>query len=319
MPPSVTILILNWNGGPDTVTCLDSLKELRYPNFRVIVLDNASSDNSGELFAKYPKPDYPLEFIQTGANLGFGGGNNVGLRKALAEGTDYVWLLNNDSAVTPESLNTLIVAAESDPAIGIAGPLTLTMDEPPQVWFAGGTFNWLKTRGVHPWYGENPRSIFLEPSRGEGASALRQARGIPQRPMDVDYITGGIMLIKRAVFDDIGLLPGDYFLYYEDADFNTRAAKQSWRRILVPQAVVYHKGSASAKAGSPNYQYYHLRNGLMFSWRHGPSRVLTVAASLWLAAKELVKIIIGYHRERSIGGLHGVIDFWRGNTGARKA
>ncbi|MBI4132468.1 glycosyltransferase family 2 protein, partial [Candidatus Parcubacteria bacterium] len=250
MIPRVTILILNWNGGPDTVTCLDSLKELRYPNFHVIVLDNASSDNSWELFAKYPKPNYPLEFIQTGSNLGFGGGNNVGLRKALAEGTDYVWLLNNDSAVTPEALHALIAAAESNPTIGIAGPLALTMETPARVWFAGGTFNWLKTRGTHRCYGE------LADDRRAHAPA-------DSAPIDVDYVTGGIMLIKRAVFDDIGLLPGDYFLYYEDADFNTRAAKQSWRRILVPQAVVYHKGSASAKAGSPNYQYYHLRNGLM--------------------------------------------------------
>lgn len=301
MLPNVTILILNWNGGPDTVACLDSLKELMYPNFRVIVLDNASTDNSWALFANYPTPNYPVTFLKTGTNLGFGGGNNVGIKRALAEGTDYIFLLNNDTVLAPDTLTKIVDAAEADPQIGLVGALMLTTDEPPRIWFCGGKFNWLCTRGFHPRYGEPYR---------EGI--------FPDHPLEVDYITGGALLVKRRVFEEVGLLPEDYFLYYEDADFNSRAAAAGWRRIVVPAAKVWHKGSASAKAGSPNYQYYHLRNGLMFSWRHGPSRVLTLAASLWLAAKELVKIIVGYHRERSIGGLSGVIEFWRGKTGKRR-
>ncbi len=300
MKPNVTILILNWNGAPDTVACLDSLKKLAYPNFRVIVLDNASTDNSWALFANYPTPNYPVIFLKTDANLGFGGGNNVGIKRALAEGTDYVFLLNNDTVLAPDALAKMVDAAEADPQIGLVGALMLTTDEPTRIWFCGGRFNWLRTRGFHPRYGEPYR---------EGM--------FPEHPIDVDYITGGALLVKRRVFEEIGLLPEDYFLYYEDADFNARAAAVGWRRIVVPTANVWHKGSASAKAGSPSYQYYHLRNGLMFSWRNGPSRLATLATSLWLGFKELIKIIIGYHRERSIGGLNGVIDFWRSKTGKR--
>ncbi|MBI3305256.1 glycosyltransferase family 2 protein [Candidatus Parcubacteria bacterium] len=302
MNPKITILVLNWNGGPDTIACLNSFKDLRYPNFRVIVLDNASSDDSWKRFAQYPTPPYRIAFVQTGANLGFGGGNNVGIKRALTEGTDYIFFLNNDTVLAPDALAKMVAAAAADPQIGLVGALMLTTDEPARIWFCGGRFNWLRTRGFHPHYGEPYR---------EGM--------FPEHPLDVDYITGGALLAKRRVFEEVGLLPEDYFLYYEDADFNARAAAAGWRRVVVPSAKVWHKGSASAKAGSPSYQYYHLRNGLTFSWRHGPSRVLTLAASLWLAAKEFVKIVIGYHRVRSIGGLHGVIDFWRGRNGARKS
>src|SRR5664279_2479168 len=96
------IILLNWNGWQDTIACVESCRKLSYPNFRILIVDNGSTDNS-EAILRERLPD--IELLQTGANLGFAGGNNVGIRHALAQGADYVWLLNNDTVVDAEALS----------------------------------------------------------------------------------------------------------------------------------------------------------------------------------------------------------------------
>ena len=114
-PPSISIVVLNWNGRDDTLACLESVERISYPNFRVIVVDNGSADNSvAAIRAAFPK----VELIETHANLGFSGGNNVGIKRALEHGADYVLLLNNDTVVDPGLLDAFAATAKRLPDAG---------------------------------------------------------------------------------------------------------------------------------------------------------------------------------------------------------
>lgn len=136
---SVAIIILNWNGRDDTLACLHSLCHIDYPNFQIVVVDNHSSDDSVAVIQK----EYPhITLIQTDENLGYVGGNNVGLTFARQQNFDYALLLNNDTEVDPQFLQVLVAAAEADPAVGIVGPTIYYFDAPQTIWSAGGAINW---------------------------------------------------------------------------------------------------------------------------------------------------------------------------------
>src|SRR5689334_13312211 len=136
MSPSVSVVLLNWNGWKDTIPCVESLRQLGYANVQIVVVDNASTDESEERI-RAACPDVTL--LQSGANRGFAGGNNVGIRYALEHSADYVWLLNNDTLVRPNTLSALVARAESDPRIGFVGSKILYASRPDLVWYAGAT------------------------------------------------------------------------------------------------------------------------------------------------------------------------------------
>jgi len=321
--PKVFIIVLNWNGLKDTQECIESLEKIDYPNYKIVVVDNGSIDESLEKIPyKYPE----VAFIETKNNLGFAGGNNVGIRYVLdlpaGESTDYILLLNNDTAVEPDFLTKLVEAAESDEKIGIAGPMIYFYGKRDTIWFAGGELNWVKTKGKHVGYGKTV-DVYSSSEDSSGESESRSLRDSSRlAPQDrarssnktVDYITGCCLLIKRQAVDEIGLLCEDYFLYYEDADWCLRAKKAGWRSVLVPSASIFHKHSKSAIEGSYPYIYYHTRNGLLFASRFG-SKTLAYLISFWIFCKQIVKLIIGWRRAWTKAVLRGVKDFWKGKTG----
>src|SRR5436190_7401977 len=136
--PSVAVIVLNWNGRDDTLACLESLAGLNYDNFQVMVVDNGSTDGSvGAIRPRFPG----VEIIETGRNLGFAEGNNVGIRLALDRGMDYVFLLNNDTVVDPSLLSELVAAAERCPEGGIFGAQILYHSDPLKIWFAGARWD----------------------------------------------------------------------------------------------------------------------------------------------------------------------------------
>jgi len=127
MTPLVFIIVLNWNGKDDTLECLGSLQQLDYPNFETVVVDNGSTDGSEDVIrSAFPS----VNFIQTGRNLGYAGGNNVGIKHALSHGADYVWLLNNDTTVDPNALTALVETAQADPKIAVVGSKIFYYDQP---------------------------------------------------------------------------------------------------------------------------------------------------------------------------------------------
>jgi hypothetical protein len=215
----VTAVVLNWNNAPDTIECLESLRAATHPALRVLVVDNGSTDGS-ELTLRTRFPD--LQFLQTGENLGFAGGNNAGIRRALDEGADLVLLLNNDTTVDPGFVDALVAAARSSPDAGMLCPKILFHDRPDVLWYAGASF--------HPWLGWGRH-------RGHG----QVDRGQFDRVEETARPTGCALLVTRALCERVGLLREDFFCYAEDLEWGLRARKAGFSILYVPASRVWHK------------------------------------------------------------------------------
>jgi GT2 family glycosyltransferase len=241
--PQVTIIVLNWNGLNDTLDCLESLGQLDYKNYKVVVVDNGSVDGSVPVIReRFPG----VTIVENGENLGYAGGNNVGLRYAMAQGADYALLLNNDTVVDPAFLRVLVDEVQAEPAVGIAGPTIYYHERPDVIWSAGGAIDW--QRG-------STRMVGLD-EWDEGQFGAE--------PRPVDFVTGCAMLVRRAVMEQVGLLDERFFAYYEEAEWCVRAARAGYKILHVPLARMWHKISPSTQADSPLVHYYMTRNRLLF-------------------------------------------------------
>jgi GT2 family glycosyltransferase len=240
--PLVYVVILNWNGHADTVECVRSCLKITYEPVRILVVDNGSSDGSERLLrSEFPE----IEVIQTGANLGFAGGNNVGIRHALDHGADYVLLLNNDTLVDRDFIAPLVDAAEADPDAGILGSKIYFHEPADVLWYAGATFYPAIGWGRHRGYGQRDTGQYDEP-------------GETGRP------TGCAMMATRRLCETIGLLREEMFCYAEDLDWGLRARNAGFKVLYVPASKVWHKVTRSTGGvASPVSQYYTIRNTLL--------------------------------------------------------
>jgi GT2 family glycosyltransferase len=220
----VYIVVLTWNGKPDTLECLNSLRLVEYRNFRILVVDNASTDGTCEAIKKQ-FPD--VELIVNRENLRFAGGNNIGIRYALEHGADFVLLLNNDTVVDKHFLTYLTVAAATNPQIGMVGPKIYYFGDQQRLWFAGGKIVWWK--GLISHIGIREKDHGQYDTQGE-----------------TDYITGCCVLVRRSVIESIGMLDERYFIYGEDADWCVRAIRKGYKLVFVPASIICHKVSVSA-------------------------------------------------------------------------
>ena len=248
--PQVMVIVLNWNGLTDTLECLESLSRLDYPACELVVVDNGSTDGSPAII-RVRFPDVTL--VETGENLGFTGGNNLGLRRALEQGADYALLLNNDTEVAPDFLRLLVEAAEADPRIGIVGPTIYYHAQPQVIWSAGGHIDW--RRGRTWMLGLNEFDV------GQ----------FGDEPRDVDFVTGCALLVKRAVMEQVGLLDERFFAYYEETEWCVRARRAGFHIAHVPRATVWHKMPLDGRESSPSVHYYMTRNRLLFLKATGAS------------------------------------------------
>lgn len=223
--PKVVLLILNWNRRDDVLRCVASLARLTYPNCLPLVIDNASVDGTvAALRDAYPG----LTIIQNAHNLGYAGGNNVGIRWALEHGADYVLIINNDTEVTPDMLTELVRVAESDATIGVVGCRNVLMDDPTHLWGA---------------YGELTYGPFVVRTAGEGALDAPRWHTVK----DVDWVVGNGYLWRRAAVERIGLLDESFFAYHEDVDWCLRARAAGFRVVYAGTAAIVHKGAAHAE------------------------------------------------------------------------
>ena len=262
---NISIILVNWNGKKDTLACLASLRNAsthQRINAFTIVIDNGSTDNSVEAIRK----NFPdVEVIETGRNLGFSGGNNVGIRKALEQGSDLVWLLNNDTVVDKNALTTLIDAC-NDSRVGIAGSKIYfapgrefhkeRYQKPEQgkvLWYAGGLIDWQNMYASHRGVDEVDKGQY-------------------DKTEETPFITGCSMMVKKQVFGKVGLLDEFFFAYLEDVDFCLRAKRAGYKLLYVPQSVVWHKNAGSSGVGSGLHQYYMTRNRLLVGMRYAPLR-----------------------------------------------
>lgn len=245
----IAVVVLTWNGRADTLECLDSLATSTWKNLDVIVVDNGSHDGTEEALRQR---GHDVAYIQNGANLGFAGGNNVGIAAAMERGADAVLVLNNDTVVSQDAVEMLAKALGSNPDAGACSPV-LPYDPPrKELWFAGASY---------------------DPRRGRAGRATGIERGevpLPRVPIDIDRAVGASMLVRRAVVHEVGAFSEDLFFLYEDVDWSLRMRAAGWRILLVPQACIPHKVAASqgGKPVSPTTTYYGTRNGLEMGRRH---------------------------------------------------
>jgi len=243
--PKVYIILLNWNGFLDTIECVETLNHVKYKNFDVIIVDNGSTDNSvAEIKKKYPQ----IKLIINKNNLGFAGGCNTGVRYSLKNNADYILLLNNDTIVTNDFLSELVKCAESDRKIGIVSPIIFYSNQKNKIWSTGAVKNKKSN------YGYIDKSFQMENT------------GQFNKSVEVDCVWGCSMLINKSVFDKVGFLNDDYFLYVEDVDFCYRVKDAGFKILYTPKSVIYHKVSGSTGGeGNPIKDYYNSRNLVLFA------------------------------------------------------
>lgn len=244
--PKVSVIILNWNGLEDTIECLESLRNIDYPNYEVIVVDNASDgDDAQELKNKFGSY---LKVIQNDKNYGCGEGFNTGIRYALAHSNpSYIMIMNNDIVVAPDFMSELVKIAETEEQIGIVGPKIYYYDYKGRndvIWSAGGR--------IRRW------SLKIHRQIGENDNDLPKY----QKTTDRDWISGAVMLFKSQITEKVGLLNPWYFLGHEDIEFCLKARRYNYRIVYVPNSRVWHKVGASAKKAHITYadpsSYYYL-------------------------------------------------------------
>jgi len=276
---SVAIIVLTWNQRDMTLDCLASLRELHYPSVETIVVDNASSDGTADAVREaYPE----VVVIENPDNLGFVGGNNAGLRYAMETDAEYIMLLNNDTVLDPDMVTELITVMEADTSVGITGPKMLYFDQPDTIWCAGNRINW-KTGDSQRLQAEQPDST------------------LDLDPIEVDFITGCAICLRREVIDRIGMLDTRFFIYYEETDWCIQAHRHGWKILYVPRARLWHKVSAAMGATSPATDYYMTRNALLFlaKNRRGVSKFWSLTGWSVRTAKILAAYTVkGRSRER---------------------
>lgn len=281
--PRVAIIILTWNRVEDIVTCLESFSCLEYPNYEAVVVDNASADDTVPTVRRH----FPwATLIVNDDNLGYVGGNNVGIRYALERRFDYVFILNSDTKVTPEVLTELVRVMRSDPSIAIAGAKNLCMDSPAYTWGKYGVLNW------------GPMLV-----RTHGRFRLDYPE---ESPKDVDWVIGNGCMMSREALERTGIFDEDFFQVNEDVDWCMRARQLDYRVVYVDTAAIYHKGASSADLSKPvvfSYGYFLGRNAILFARKH--ANPLQWACLLAMMALGVGMRISAYSLSavlRSIGG-----------------
>jgi hypothetical protein len=247
---NIAIILVNYNGKQYNAPCIDSLLTCTdYHDKKIYVVDNASTDDSLQLLREKYGTDERIELITLDDNYGFSYANNVGIKRALEQGAEYVLLLNNDTEVKPDMVENLLQCAARHPGSMIA-PKIYYSDNPNVIWSAGGEVSPIVRKVSHVGLDQTDCGQF-------------------DTEREIDFATGCALLIPEAVLRRAGLLDERFFLYYEDTEYSFRLQKLGISIYYCPTAVVYHKVGASSKgADSPLCAYYISRNWLLCSRTH---------------------------------------------------
>ena len=257
--PDISIITVNYNGFPDTCEMLRSIKQhVKSCRYEIIVVDNGSyQDESVRLNEDFPN----LRTIRSNRNLGFAGGNNLGIRQAKGK---YILLLNNDTLIKDDSLHYLCETLDTHPKIGAVSPKIRFAHSPSYIQFAGFT-----PMGR---YTLRNRSIgFNEPDQGQFDT-----------PHNTAFLHGAAMLVRQEAIAKSGLMPEIYFLYYEEMDWCNRFLQQGFTLYYDPRCTIFHKESCTTGQNSPLKNFYLSRNRLLYAWRnrYGFSRYIALLYQL---------------------------------------
>lgn len=267
--PSVSIIILTTNALNMTKEQLVDIAKLDVDglNAECLVVDNGSKDGTEDAIKNYKLPNMKYKFIQSGANLGFAGGNNVGIKDALKRGIDYIILMNNDLILPKDIVKKLVSYMENSSDVGIASPKMYfakgyefhkdrykESDKGKVIWYAGGVIDRKNVYSLHRGVDEIDHGQYDE-------------------TIETDFANGAVVIVRREVFEKVGLLDDSFFLYWEDADFSERVRRAGFKVMYFPKTKMWHKVSASTGgSGSPTNDYFLTRNRFYYSMRYSPLR-----------------------------------------------
>jgi len=297
----VSLIILNWNARRMTETQLRDVARLDTAGLKAetIVVDNGSTDDSRKKLSVYKLPNMNYRFIKTGTNLGYAGGNNVGIRDALNRGADYLLLMNNDLILPQDLLVQLIKAAEVDKKIGLLAPKMYFAkgyefhqkrykeNEKGKVfWYAGGLIDWKNIYSTHRGVDEVDKGQY-------------------DRQEETDAANGACVLVRSKLVEEIGYLREKYFLYWEDAEYSERARRVGWKVVYTPKTCLWHKVSASSGIGSDLNDYFLARNRLDFGMRYASTQ------TKFALFRESIKLLFKGRKWQKIG----IRDYYLGKWG----
>lgn len=293
----IAFIILNWNGVNDTLACLASINKIDKKPFviEIIAVDNASTDDSVKRIKElFPK----ITVIENKSNLGFAAGNNIGIKYALKDLADFIFIVNNDTILDKNILKNLLQTQQKYNADILSPKIYFSPGREfyknryskselgKVIWYAGGKIDWNNVKGFHNGVDEVDRGQF-------------------EKEIEVDYATGAAMFVKREVFEKVGLFDEKYYLYYEDLDFCLRAKRIGAKIMFSPASRLWHSNAGSSASGSALQDYYITRNRLLFGMRYAPFK------SKLALLKEAVKI--GFRARK--WQKRGVLDFILGRFG----
>lgn len=243
----ISVVILNYKLKDQVFKCIDSVLKSDYPNMEIIVVDNDSHDGIGNEITTYKN----VTFIQNDRNDGFSGGYNIGIKKALANAADFVFILNPDTTIKKNTISLLYEGSQKYDA-AIVSPKIYFSDSN-IIWFAGKHLDLLNVLGNH-------------------IGVDKKDEGQFDKDLELNDTTGAAMLVRQEVFEKIGLLDERYFLYYEESDFCYRARKAGFKIMYIANSIVYHKNAQSTGLGSSLQDYYITRNRMLFASKFLPFR-----------------------------------------------
>ncbi len=239
----IAVVILHYKHQDQTLECIGSVKKSDFDNFKIILVDNGSGDDFSEI--------KDILFIKSEVNLGYSGGNNLGIKKALSGGAGYIFILNPDTTIEKDTISNLIAGMEKNNA-DLASPKIYFADSK-KIWYAGSEFDLANAIGKHRGVDQEDKGQF-------------------NKEIETDGITGGAFMTKREVFEKLGVFDDRYFLYYEDADLSYRAKMAGFKIMYIPSSIVYHKNAQSTGLGSSLQDYFITRNRMLFAAKFLPFR-----------------------------------------------
>lgn len=294
--PKVVAVVLDWNGRDHTVACVRSLAALGDPRLDVLVVDNGSLVGAASALID---AGLAVPMLYTGLNLGYAGGNNVGVARALAAGADFVWVINNDACVRAGALDALLADAEAFPRAGAFGCRVVRGDDPTRIWVAWGRVTWRQS---------------LVALDGEGCADGPEFAA----SRDVEWLPGCSILFRAEAWREVGGFDEAFFAYHEDVDWAARAAAKGWTCRYVGAACVVHEVHGSS-GGAAHYggfrKYLSARNSVLYARRHG-----RLGERLRLAVWIVLTLPLQFLRRAATGEAAGVwmkVRGWRDGLAGR--
>lgn len=267
--PEVYIIILNFNSYNETIGCIESIENITYENYKIIIVDNDSKDDS----VKVLRSRFPHHILlESKINLGYANGNNIGIKYAKDNGADYICILNNDVRVESNFLEPLIGILIDDDSAAMTGPCICEYTKPNTIQAMGANIN-LYTGLAQAKYKGTPYD------------------DVNLKTIDVDYLGGACFVFKSSILDKIGYIPENYFLFFEETEFCLKTKKLGYKLICVKESKVYHKGSATISKFKGLSYFFLNRNRIVFM-RRNANVIQKIIFSIYVVIEGIGRMIL---------------------------